>query len=156
MGHTILQAGSSPFHPREGVEADPLVELEHAWARSDALFAFLGPERLAARPIGLRHPCLFYLGHLPAFAWNQVGRGVLERPPVHPTFGRLFERGIDPKDQAEAEASAIEGWPEVAEVVAYREAVRERCRRQYCDPASRRSREPRTLTQMAQKRTSPR
>jgi hypothetical protein len=44
--------------------------LVSAYARSDALFAVSPPEALPLRPIGLRHPFLFYLGHLPAFAWN--------------------------------------------------------------------------------------
>lgn len=54
-------------------------DLEHAWARTDTLFDLLAPDALAARPIALRQPFIFYLGHLPAFAWNQVGRDVAGR-----------------------------------------------------------------------------
>jgi len=114
--------------PRTRVLDDPLAELESAWARSDALFEFLGRERLHSRPIGLRHPCLFYLGHLPAFAWNQLGRGVLGRAAVDPHLDVLFERGIDPEDEAEAEAQSIGHWPEVEDVLVYRDRVRTRIR----------------------------
>ena len=40
------------------------------------------PGAWLAQPIALRHPFIFYLGHLPAFAWNHVCAGVLERLPV--------------------------------------------------------------------------
>src|SRR5207247_2925096 len=49
-----------------------LRDLERAWARTDALFGLLAPGALTAQPIALRQPFIFYLGHLPAFAWNQV------------------------------------------------------------------------------------
>ncbi len=101
-----------------------LDELRAAWARSDALFAWLRPEALPSRPIPLRHPFVFYLGHLPAFAWNQVARGVLGRPPLEARFDLLFERGIDPPDEAAAPASDAEQWPEISAVLAYRDAVR--------------------------------
>ena len=100
-----------------------------AFARSDALFARLSPEDLGARPIGLRHPFLFYVGHLPAFAYNQV-RGALGLAPLHERFDRLFARGIDPDSDEAARSSSIDAWPPLDEVIAYRDearrAVRER------------------------------
>lgn len=97
--------------------------LQGCFARSDALFARLPEGALHTRPIGLRHPFLFYLGHLPAFAWNQVSR-VLEAGPLHPEFDRLFERGIDPPDAAAAAGVSIARWPELDEVLAYRDRAR--------------------------------
>ena len=73
-----------------------LAALERAWARSDALFRMLTPDALATQPIALRQPFIFYLGHLPAFGWNQVCRGVLGQPSFDPALDALFERGIDP------------------------------------------------------------
>lgn len=96
-----------------------------AWDRSDRLFERVADHAWLGRPIPLRHPPLFYLGHLPAFAWNQLGRGVLDRGSFHPTFDELFERGIDPLSAEAAAASAIGAWPARDEVLAYRDAVRQ-------------------------------
>lgn len=98
--------------------------LASAWARSDALFARIPRAALLDRPIGLRHPFLFYVGHLPAFAWNQIGRGVLGHGDLHRDFDGLFERGIDPADEAGARVASIATWPEVDEVLAYRDEAR--------------------------------
>jgi ergothioneine biosynthesis protein EgtB len=138
--------------------------LERAWRRTDELFALLHPDALHRRPIALRHPFIFYLGHLPAFGWNQVGRALLAEPGVRPDFDDLFQRGIDPPDTPTATAAAAtaahvasgtaagagEGagagagagaraagaslvaeagsWPSVPEILAYRDAVRDRLR----------------------------
>src|SRR5260370_28098774 len=70
--------------------------LSEAWARTDRIFEVLGPGSWLAQPIALRHPFIFYLGHLPAFAWNHVGGELLGRPAFNPAFDELFSRGIDP------------------------------------------------------------
>ena len=70
--------------------------LTDAWARTDRIFEILAPGSWLAQPIALRHPFIFYLGHLPAFAWNHVSGGVLERPAFNAAFDELFSRGIDP------------------------------------------------------------
>lgn len=98
--------------------------LAAAWGRSDALFALLSREALLHRPIALRHPFLFYVGHLPAFAWNQVGRGALALGHLQRDFDLLFARGIDPADLQGAEAQSIHGWPPLDEVIGYRDEVR--------------------------------
>lgn len=106
-----------------------LAELEAAWSTTDALFGLLADEAaLLEAPIPLRHPSIFYLGHLPAFAWNQVGRGVLGRGDFRADFDELFERGIDPPDEQSARAVAISEWPAVEQVLAYRDGVREALR----------------------------
>lgn len=110
------------------MSAATLQALEDAWRRSDALFDWLAPGTLLARPIPLRHPFVFYLGHLPAFASNQIMVGVLGRHSPQPELDQLFERGIDPLDDDEAAASSISGWPAVAEIEAYRDRVREAIR----------------------------
>jgi ergothioneine biosynthesis protein EgtB len=102
--------------------------LTEAWARTDRIFEILAPGSWLAQPIALRHPFIFYLGHLPAFAWNHVGGILLEQPAFNAAFDELFSRGIDPDvddpahchDHPEVPAR----WPEVAEVVAYRDRVR--------------------------------
>lgn len=117
----------SPMTPHElhqTVDAQPYVDLlARCFARSDALFERLPAGALHMRPIGLRHPFLFYLGHLPAFAWNQVSRA-LELGPLRAEFDALFERGIDPADAAAAAEVSIARWPDVDAVLAYRDEAR--------------------------------
>lgn len=48
------------------------------------------------RPLELRQPFIFYLGHLPAFADARLA-GVLQEPLTEPApYADLFARGIDP------------------------------------------------------------
>ena len=98
--------------------------LQAAWNRSDRLFAMLPEDAILDRPIGLRHPFLFYVGHLPAFLWNQVGCGLLELDSETKAFDCLFERGIDPLSNELAEEQSIHSWPDLAEVLAYRDQMR--------------------------------
>lgn len=111
--------------------------LERAWSRTDRLFALLEPAALLHRPIALRQPFLFYLGHLPAFAWNQVARGALSWPSFRPDLDALFERGIDPVDTEEPPPDDPSAWPGAAEVGAYRDRVRDRLRGAFGDPRAR-------------------
>lgn len=101
-------------------------ELEAAWRRTDALFDTLAPEALSERPIPLRQPFVFYVGHLPAFAWNQVAKGVLGWPSLHAPLEALFERGIDPPATAVPSPPPVrERWPDLPEILAFRDAVRD-------------------------------
>lgn len=98
------------------------------WERTDRLFALVAPDALLARPIALRHPFIFYVGHLPAFAWNHVCRGLLGRPSFDARFDEVFDRGIDPdvddptKVHAHPEVPAE--WPALRDVLEYRDRVR--------------------------------
>ena len=98
--------------------------LSAAFQRTDEIFALLSREALMERPISLRHPFMFYVGHLPAFAWNQVGRGVFGQGHLRRDFDRLFARGIDPADDESARAVSIHAWPPLDEVLAYRDEAR--------------------------------
>ncbi|MGK4001191.1 SUMF1/EgtB/PvdO family nonheme iron enzyme [Sorangium sp. So ce1036] len=108
----------------EGLAAELSERLGAAFRRTDELFARIPDDRLLERPIALRHPFLFYLGHLPAFAWNQVGRGVLGAGHLDRALDVLFARGIDPSDGDDARASLRTSWPSIAEIRGYRDAAR--------------------------------
>ena len=97
--------------------------LRACWSRSDEIFDLVEPDALHEQPIALRHPLIFYLGHLPAFAWNQICRGVLEMPSFRSEFDSFFERGIDPMGVDEHESSTE--WPAIDEVIQYRDRVRQ-------------------------------
>jgi ergothioneine biosynthesis protein EgtB len=102
--------------------------LRATWDRTDRIFGLLRPEAVLARPIALRHPFIFYVGHLPAFAWIHVGAGVLGRPSFDPVFDELFSRGIDPDVDDPAHChdhpAVPERWPDPGAVLAYRDRVR--------------------------------
>jgi iron(II)-dependent oxidoreductase len=78
--------------------------------RSQALFGMLADRAYYEQPIELRHPVVFYEGHLPAFSFNTLVKRALERPSIDAPLERLFARGIDPDERAPGE-SARDIWP---------------------------------------------
>jgi ergothioneine biosynthesis protein EgtB len=98
-----------------------------AWSRTDTLFRIIRDEELLTRPIVWRHPFIFYVGHLPAFAWNQICGGILNWKSQKPYFDDLFCRGMDPDvDTGECHwhPEAPPEWPSSAQVLSYRDRVR--------------------------------
>ncbi len=79
--------------------------------RTENLFELLTPEAYYDQPIPLRHPIVFYEGHIPAFSVNTLIKRGLGRDGLDDDLERLFERGIDPEDQAGADGVAIRSWP---------------------------------------------
>lgn len=74
---------------------------ERTRARSHALFDLLaGDEAYYSQPIALRHPIVFYEGHLPAFSFNTLVTGALRQPSIDARLEALFARGIDPDTAA--------------------------------------------------------
>jgi formylglycine-generating enzyme required for sulfatase activity len=88
-------------------------------SRSAELFGLIDPAAYYERPIALRHPIVFYEGHLPAFSFNKLVREALGGPSLDPSFERLFERGIDPSDLGEAARHERGSWPSRDEVQAF-------------------------------------
>jgi len=84
--------------------------------RSRQLFDLVAPEAYLAQPIPLRHPIVFYEGHLPAFSYITLVRRALGGEPLDTTFEALFQRGIDPASVEEAERAQPQAWPERARV----------------------------------------
>ncbi len=79
--------------------------------RTQAIFDLLTPEAYYAHPIQLRHPVVFYDGHIPAFAVNALLKRGLGHPGIDGELETLFARGIDPADRSAAAASARDAWP---------------------------------------------
>ena len=124
-GERVKGTRAPSAHPVPAPEAARLLgPFRDAWRRSDSLFALLAEGALLEQPIPLRQPFIFYLGHLPVFAWNHLGRRGLGEGPLREDFEALFERGIDPIGVDAYQAAA--SWPAVADVLAYRDAVRSR------------------------------
>ena len=93
--------------------------------RSRALFDLLVDEAYYSQPIALRHPIVFYEGHIPAFSFNTLVKRALGRPSIDARLEALFARGIDPHEATAAGAGetsdAASRWPSRAEVRAFAE-----------------------------------
>jgi ergothioneine biosynthesis protein EgtB len=85
--------------------------------RSRALFDLLTDDAYYTQPIALRHPIVFYEGHLPAFSFNTVVKKALGRAGIDERLERLFARGIDPSEVTSTPTGLRDTWPT-------REAVR--------------------------------
>jgi len=79
-------------------------------ARTQALFDLVSDEAYYTRPIDLRHPIVFYEGHLPAFSFNTLVKRALGGASIDPTLETLFARGIDPSEN-DAGQSHRHQWP---------------------------------------------
>jgi formylglycine-generating enzyme required for sulfatase activity len=83
--------------PPVAKRADLVERYRRNRARSRVLFDLLaGDEAYYSRPIALRHPIVFYEGHLPAFSFNTLIKAALGQPSIDPELEALFARGIDP------------------------------------------------------------
>src|SRR2546426_581226 len=77
--------------------------------RSRSLFDMLPEDVYYRRPIDLRHPIVFYDGHLPGFSFNTLVKKALGRPGIDARLEALFARGIDPHESRAGETAAT--WP---------------------------------------------
>lgn len=96
---------------RPGVDRDKIIrDYLRNRARTRALFDLLDEEAYYSRPIALRHPFVFYEGHLPAFSFNTLVRRALGEAGIDARLERLFARGIDPHESL-ADREDRESWP---------------------------------------------
>ncbi len=109
--------------PARDVDREALAARYRANRRRTAeLFATIAPEAYEDAPIPLRHPFVFYDGHIPGFAFITLVRDALHRPSIDPELERLFNRGIDPRDAAAAAQHKRSAWPDRATVRAFGDA----------------------------------
>lgn len=88
--------------------------------RSAALFAMLADEAYYSQPIALRHPIVFYEGHLPGFSFNTLVKRALGGASIDARLEALFARGIDPHEtDSGASSHRVPGWPSRHEVRAF-------------------------------------
>src|SRR5258707_13166983 len=90
-------------------------------ARSREIFDLLTEETYYSRPIALRHPIVFYDGHLPGFGFNTLVKKGLGHPSIDARLETLFARGIDPHEttlgsEGAGRARRDDGWPARDEV----------------------------------------
>ena len=115
----------APATPR--LDRDELIDwYRRNRVRSASLFAAIEPSAFEQRPIPLRHPFIFYEGHLPAFSYLTFNERGLGEPPVDLRLEKLFERGIDPGSLDDAQRHARADWPSRADVARFGLACDER------------------------------
>ena len=82
-----------------------------------------------SQPIFLRHPFVFYEGHLPAFSFNTLVKRALGEASIDPELEGLFARGIDPPTDAAAVPDVATNrlrWPSRGAVQQFAQAADER------------------------------
>jgi ergothioneine biosynthesis protein EgtB len=96
---------------------DQLIErYDRGRARSKAIFDLIDENAYYSQPIALRHPIVFYEGHLPAFSFNTLIKRGLGRPGIDARLEQLFARGIDPHESRAGTSGTEAGWPSRREV----------------------------------------
>jgi ergothioneine biosynthesis protein EgtB len=85
--------------------------------RTRAIFDLLEEDAYYSQPIDLRHPIVFYEGHLPAFSFNTLVKRALGGRSIDARLESLFARGIDPSP--DGGAAATTQWPERSQVQAF-------------------------------------
>ncbi|HEY6449786.1 MAG TPA: SUMF1/EgtB/PvdO family nonheme iron enzyme [Candidatus Cybelea sp.] len=81
-------------------------------ARTAAVFALVDDAAFHDRPIPLRHPFVFYEGHIPAFSFLTLNERGLGEQPIDLGLERIFERGIDPANLDHARRHDRADWPD--------------------------------------------
>jgi iron(II)-dependent oxidoreductase len=86
--------------------------------RTRSLFDLLTHDAYYSQPIALRHPIVFYEGHLPAFSFNTLVKAGLGERGIDAGLESLFARGIDPAEAPDPTdpERVREAWPTRAAV----------------------------------------
>lgn len=128
--------------PKNRSTVPKINECEQLWRCWDMVTNMIDHDAmLFEQPIGLRHPFIFYIGHIPAFLDIMITRhkadpsenNQLTEPAK---FADIFERGIDPDmdhpDNCNPHSfvpNDKNDWPSVTSILQYQQIVRNRLRR---------------------------
>ncbi len=115
-----LTADSDTEHKRGQI----LHYFHSTFDRYEQLFEVLTcDEAYFVKPIALRHPLIFYLGHTATFFINKLVIAGLIETRVNPKFESMFAIGVDEMSWDDLDEARYD-WPGVDEVRAYRRSVR--------------------------------
>jgi len=126
-----ISSQSRPSHPladrlaRDRVERQAMRDRLLDWygknrERTRRLFDLLSDDAYYSQPIALRHPIVFYEGHLPAFSFNTLVKKALGGAGIDARLETLFARGIDPHESSTADSRESRlRWPSRAAVRAF-------------------------------------
>ena len=92
--------------------------------RYEQLFETLkDDEAYFKKPISLRHPLIFYLGHTATFFTNKLLLAGLIEERINPKMESMFAVGVDEMSWDDLDTTHYD-WPSVDEVHAYRKTIR--------------------------------
>ncbi|MCC6916109.1 5-histidylcysteine sulfoxide synthase [Nitrosomonas sp.] len=92
--------------------------------RYEQLFETLrNNEAYYKKPIALRHPLIFYLGHTATFFVNKLVLAGVLAERIDPRLESIFAVGVDEMSWDDLDATHYD-WPAVEEVMAYRRSMR--------------------------------
>lgn len=101
-----------------------LAHFHQTFDRYEQLFEVLSSDQAYYdKPIRLRHPLIFYFGHTATFFINKLLLVGLVTTRINPRFESMFAIGVDEMSWDDLDDANYD-WPSVAEVKAYRDAVR--------------------------------
>lgn len=108
-----------------GGRAALLAYFENTWSLTELLFSALNcKEAYYVRPYHkTRHPLVFYFAHPASLYVNKLLVSGLIKEPVNKDFELLFETGVDEMTWDDLHEGEQDIWPELDEVIAYREHV---------------------------------
>lgn len=124
-----------PLLPQNAEESNLAVpsldEFRELWTAWDLVTKTMIPKNLLlVKPISLRHPFIFYKGHIPAFFDTKISQH-FKLPLTEPVeYADIFERGIDPDvdepSKCHNHSRVPAQWPSEVDVTSYAERVRSR------------------------------
>lgn len=108
-----------------GIKRQEIRDYFHATCdRYESLFETLaGEEAYYRKPIALRHPLIFYLGHTATFFINKLVLAGLITQRIKPEFESMFAIGVDEMSWDDLDEVNY-AWPSVEAVRAYRAEMR--------------------------------
>ena len=120
FSRTPLLAGTDVEAKREEIRR----YFHDTFDRYESLFETLvSDEAYYRKPIALRHPLIFYLGHTATFFANKFLLAGLLAERIDPKLESMFAVGVDEMSWDDLNDAHYD-WPPVAEVWAYRRKLR--------------------------------
>ena len=106
------------------------------WAAWDTVTKGLIPAgELLSKPIELRNPYIFYLGHIPTFLDLQLARATDGPFTIPSSYRRIFERGMDPDVEnpklCHPHSEVPEIWPAREDILDFQGKLRDRVKQLY-------------------------
>jgi gamma-glutamyl hercynylcysteine S-oxide synthase len=111
-----MKSSSTDTSSTDTLRAELLQRYRRNRARTREIFSLLSEAAYYEQPIALRHPIVFYEGHLPGFSFNTLVKKALGGSSVDARLEQLFARGIDPEEASGGQSRAGGAWPSRREV----------------------------------------
>src|SRR6476660_4760904 len=120
-----MKPSSTDAPATDTLRAELLQRYRRNRARTRELFSLLSDRAYYSQPIALRHPIVFYEGHLPAFSFNTLVKRALGGASIDARLEALFARGIDPAEPSGGQPpdQIARQWPSQREIRAFIDEV---------------------------------